>query len=68
MAETVVDHPSGSGLARPHDWVHPAVCGVFAQNRSVGIGVEVAITLIENGEVTQAMDDRMSAGSHDDGG
>jgi hypothetical protein len=68
VAEAVVDDPCDSGLARPHDWMEPAVGGVLAQNRDVGIGVEVAITLIENGEVAQTLDDRMSPGAYDDGG
>src|SRR4029450_11362455 len=46
VAEAVVDHPCGSGLARPHDWMQPAVGGMFAQDRDAGIGVEVRVTLI----------------------
>ena len=68
VAEAVVDHPCDSGLARPHDWAQPAVGGVLAQNCDVGIGVEVAITLIEYGEVGQTTDDRVSAAVDDDGG
>jgi hypothetical protein len=44
VAEAVVDHPCGTGLAHPHDWVRSTVGGVFAQNRDVGIGAEVAVT------------------------
>jgi hypothetical protein len=68
VTEAVVDHPSASGLACPGDWVQPAVGEMLAQNRSVGIGVEVAIALVEDGEVGQTTHDRMSVGAYDDGG
>jgi hypothetical protein len=68
MAEAVVDHPRRSGLARPHDRVQPAVGEVLAYHRDVGIGVEIAVALVENGEVVQTSNDRVvGAGSHANG-
>jgi hypothetical protein len=67
MAQAVVDHTTRSGLARPDDRVKPAIGELLTHHRDVGIGVEIAVTLVENGEVGQATNDRMSIGVHDDG-
>ena len=67
MAQAVVDHPSKSGLARPDNWVKPAIGELFTHHRDVGVGVEIAVTLVENGEVRHAMDNWMDCGVHDNG-
>jgi hypothetical protein len=68
VAQAVVDHPGESGLARPHDRVQLSLGLVHAQDRNVGVGVEVAVALIENGEVGQTTNDWMSAGAYENGG
>ena len=67
MAQSVVDHSSKPGLAPPDDRVKLAVGDLLTHHRDVRIGVQIAVALIEYGEVGQTMNDRMSAVTHDDG-
>jgi hypothetical protein len=48
--------------------MHLLVGAVLAQHGDVGVGVKVAIPLIEYGEVRQALDYGMSAGSYENRG
>jgi hypothetical protein len=66
MAQSVVDHSSKPGLAPPDDRVKLAVGELLTHHRDVRIGVQIAVSLIEYGEVGQTMNDRMSAVTHDD--
>jgi hypothetical protein len=66
MAQSVVDHSSKPGLAPPDDRVKLAVGELRTHHRDVRIGVQIAVSLIEYGEVGQTMNDRMSAVTHDD--
>src|SRR5215207_10210807 len=65
VAQAVVDHSSKSGLARPNDRVKPAIGELLTHHGDVGIGVERAVSLVEDREVGQATNDRMSVGAHD---
>src|SRR5215207_105722 len=65
VAQAVVDHSSKSGLARPNDRVKPAIGELLTHHGDVGIGVERAVSLVEDREVGQATNDRMSVGMHD---
>lgn len=54
VAESVVDHTCGRGLAGPGQRAAAAVM-VVTQHGDVGFGVQVAVALVVNNEVSPAV-------------
>ena len=59
MAETVVDNTSLIILACPDQWMLDTVVVVHVKDRDIGLGFQIAITLVDNRKIGEARRDRV---------
>ena len=61
VAQGVVDHPASAGRPGPDEWVGTTLEAVLVEDGDVRPGFEVAVPLVDDGEVVEAVGDGVSA-------